>query len=71
MMSYKNIGLQQIASLSANAHNACDFQTLLVMRLATDNELDDHKTLDDSRVVASREDAGPIRLRDGAACYSL
>jgi hypothetical protein len=46
IMSHEHIDLQQIASLSADAHNACDFQTLLVMQLANDNELDDNKTLE-------------------------
>jgi amino acid adenylation domain-containing protein len=45
MISYEHIGLQQIASLSADARYACDFQTLLVMQLADDNELDGNETL--------------------------
>jgi non-ribosomal peptide synthetase component F len=45
MISYEHIGLQQIALLSADARHACDFQTLLMMQLADDNELEGKETL--------------------------
>ncbi|EFQ94423.1 hypothetical protein PTT_07899 [Pyrenophora teres f. teres 0-1] len=38
MVSYAHIGLKQIASLSADASYACDFQTLLLMQLDDDDK---------------------------------
>lgn len=43
--SFDHISLERISSLSAGARHACDFQTLLLMQLADDNESDNNERL--------------------------
>lgn len=45
MISYDQISLKQIASLSADARYACDFQTLLIM------QLDDHNKVNGNGIL--------------------